>query len=288
MTNHIKIEIAGICIAIESEGELDGWDVEPAYRPFVCDRPADIQLRMLPGNPAIANSPKVFDSSPVWTLHRQGDTIAFKIFDHLNDQKRILVLDPEIRRAELYFPNPGSDFVNPFYGPAIELLLIQYLAQERGLIVHACGIDDGERGLLFVGESGAGKSTLSNLWYRDGGGAVLSDDRIILRKKDGAYWMCGTPWHGEGRFVSPLSARLANIFFLQHDQNNAVRTINRADTVVEFLKASFPPFWDSQGVEFAMAFLSDLTEKVPCRALSFKPDNSIVEFIKAQGAGHKA
>jgi hypothetical protein len=280
MKNHITIEIGGVRIAIESDGSLDDWDVEPAYRPFVCDRPADIYLRMLPGHPAIADSPKVFDSSPVWTLHRQGDTIAFKIFDHLNDQKRILVLDSDIRTAELYFPNPGSDFINPFYGPTIELLLIQYLAQERGMIVHACGIDDGDQGLLFVGESGAGKSTLSNLWYQDGCGPVLSDDRIILRKKDGAYWLYGTPWHGEGRFVSPLSARLAHIFFLRHDQANAVQPLNRADTVVEFLKASFPPFWDAQGVEFAMAFLSDLTEKVPCRALSFKPDNSVVDFIR--------
>ena len=280
MTNHITIEIAGVCIAIESEGGLDDWDVEPAYRPFVCDRQADIHLRMLPGNPAIANSPKVFDSSPVWTLHRQGDATAFKIFDHLNDQKRILVLDSDIQTAQLYFPNPDSNFVNPFYGPAIELLLIEYLAQGRGMIVHACGIADDERGLLFVGESGAGKSTLSNLWYRDGGGAVLSDDRIILRKKDGAYWMHGTPWHGEARFVSPLSAKLAQVFFLQHDQTNAVRPLNRADTVVEFLKASFPPFWDSQGVEFAMAFLNDLTGKVPCQALSFIPDISVINFIK--------
>jgi hypothetical protein len=69
-------------------------------------------------------------------------------------------------------------------------------------------------------------------------------------------------------------------FFLQHDQTNAVRPLNRADTVVEFLKASFPPFWDSQGVEFAMAFLSDLTEKVPCQALSFKPDASIIDFVR--------
>jgi hypothetical protein len=148
------------------------------------------------------------------------------------------------------------------------------------MIVHACGIDDGDQGLLFVGESGAGKSTLSNLWYQDGCGAVLSDDRIILRKKDGAYWMYGTPWHGEARFVSPLSTRLEYTFFLQHDQTNAVRPLNRADTVVEFLKASFPPFWDSQGVEFAMAFLSDLTEKVPCQALSFKPDASIIDFVR--------
>jgi hypothetical protein len=287
MAKSISIEIAGVCITIDSEDGLDDWDVDAAYRPFVCDRPANIQLRMLSGNPAISGSAQVFDSSPIWTLHREGDTTAFKIFDHLNDQKRILVLDPDIRAAKLYFPNPDSDFVNPFYGPTIELLLIQYLAQGRGMIVHACGIDDQGRGMLFVGESGAGKSTLSNIWYQTNGGAVFSDDRIILRKKDGAYWMYGTPWHGEARFVSPRSARLAHIFFLQHDQYNAVRPLNRADTVVEFLKASFPPFWDTEGVEFAMAFLSDLTEAMPCRALSFKPDVSVVDFIRARGAGRR-
>jgi hypothetical protein len=95
--------------------------------------------------------------------------------------------------------------------------------------------------------------------------------------------MHGTPWHGEARFVSPRSVKLEHIFFLQHDHSNAVRSLNRADAVVEFLKASFPPFWDSDDVVFAMAFLSDLTEAVPCQALSFKPDTSVIDFIKAHG-----
>ena len=281
MAKRVTIEIAGVCIAIDSEDGLDDWDIYSAYRPFVCNRKADIHLRMLRGNPAISGSAQVFDSSPIWTLHRQADTTAFKIFGQLNDQKRILVFDPDIHTANLYFPDADGEFVDPFYGPTLELLLIQYLAQERGMIVHACGIDDGGRGMLFVGESGAGKSTLSKLWYQENGAAIFSDDRIILRKKDGEYWMYGTPWHGEARFVSPRSAKLGHIFFLQHDQNNAVRTLNRAGTVVEFLKASFPPFWDSQGVEFAMTFLSDLSEAVPCQELSFKPDAGIVDFVKS-------
>ena len=280
MTNHITIEIAGVRIAIESRSGLDDWNVEASYRPFVCDRPADIYLRMLPGHPAIADSPKVFDSSPVWTLHRQGDTIAFKIFDHLNDQKRILVLDPDIHTVKLYFPSGHADFVTPFYGPTLELLLIQYLARERGLIVHACGIDGDGDGMLFVGESGAGKSTIANLWYQNNGVTILSDDRIILRKKNGVFWMHGTPWHGEARFVSSRSTQLKHIFFLRHDQSNAVRQLSRADRVVEFLKAAFPPFWDSPGVEFAMAFLSDLTENVSCQELSFKPDASVIDFVR--------
>jgi hypothetical protein len=135
--------------------------------------------------------------------------------------------------------------------------------------------------MLFVGESGAGKSTLSNIWHRQNGAAIFSDDRVILKEKEGEYWMYGTPWHGEARFVSARRVKLENIFFLQHDQRNAVRLLNRADAVVEFLKASFPPFWDRDGVAFAMAFLSDLAGAVPCQALSFKPDASIVDFVKS-------
>ena len=280
MARSITFEIAGVSIAIESEAGLDGWDVEAAYRPFASNREADIRLHMLKGSPTIANATQVFDSSPVWTLHQLGETSIFKIYDQLNDEKRFLVVDPDIQTAKLYFPNPNGNFINPFYGPTLELLLIQYLAQERGLIVHACGIDDGSGGMLFVGESGAGKSTISNLWHQNNGTAILSDDRIILRKRNGTFWMHGTPWHGEARFVSPRSTKLDHIFFLKHDQDNAVRPLNRADTVVEFLKASFPPFWDSPGVEFAMAFLSDLTEKVPCQELSFKPDASVIDFIR--------
>jgi hypothetical protein len=280
MARRVTIEIAGISIAIESEAGLDDWKTNAAYRPFLSNRQADIRLRLLQGSPAISGATQVFDSSPVWTLHRQKDTIAFKIYDYLNDQKRILVLDPDIHTVKLYFPSGHADFVTPFYGPTLELLLIQYLAQERGVIVHACGIDGDGEGMLFVGESGAGKSTLSNLWYRSTGVAALSDDRIILRKKNGAFWMYGTPWHGEARFVSSRNTQLKHIFFLRHDQSNAVRQLNRADTVVEFLKASFPPFWNSPGVEFAMAFLSDLTENVSCQELSFKPDASVIDFVR--------
>jgi hypothetical protein len=288
MSKNITIEIAGVSIAIESEAGLDHWDIDTAYQPFVSIREADIRLRMLRGNPAISDSAAVFDSSPIWTLHRQGEASAFKIFDHLNEQKRILVLDSGTRAAKLYFPNADGDFVNPFYGPTLELLVIKYLARERGIIMHACGIDDGGRGMLFVGESGAGKSTMSNLWRRQNGAEIYSDDRIILRKKDGEYCMHGTPWHGETRFGSSCHTKLEHIFLLQHDNNNAVRKLNRADTVVEFLKASFPPFWDSHGVTFAMALMSDLAGAVPCEALSFKPDASIIDFIKAHGARRKA
>jgi hypothetical protein len=57
--------------------------------------------------------------------------------------------------------------------------------------------------------------------------------------------------------------------------------------VLQFLKTSFPPFWDKKGMQCAMEFFNDLAAAVPCRELSFVPDSKVVDFIKAQGAGLK-
>ena len=134
MAKQITFEIAGVSILIDCEDGLDEWAISAAYRPFVSERKADIHLSMLQGNPFASGSTQIFDSSPIWTLHRNGDTPFFKLFDHLSNEKRILVIDSDVRSATLYFPNPGGDFVDPFYGPTLELLMMLYLAQGRGLI----------------------------------------------------------------------------------------------------------------------------------------------------------
>jgi serine kinase of HPr protein (carbohydrate metabolism regulator) len=43
-------------------------------------------------------------------------------------------------------------------------------------------IDDG-KGIAFLGVSGAGKSALANLWKSHPEVAILSDDRVIIRKE---------------------------------------------------------------------------------------------------------
>jgi hypothetical protein len=288
MTKKIHIKIADITIAIKNNIQINDLEIRPAYRPFISNGNPHIRLQMRSGTPDICDEQKVFDSAPIWTLHRKGDTTAIKIYDQLEGQKLVLLFDPQMYTADLYFSETPNEFTNPFDSPALELLMINYLAQERGVIIHACGLDVDGSGILFVGESGAGKSTLSTLWHQANGAEIFSDDRIIVRKKDGDFLMYGTPWHGDAKFASPRGIKLEHIFFLHHDQTNAVRTLKGADQVTKFLKASFPPFWDSQGMEFTMDFFTDLATVVPCAELSFKPDKSVIAFIqKAQGAKPK-
>ena len=134
---------------------------------------------------------------------------------------------------------------------------------------------------LVSAPAGYGKSTLARLWNRQKDVTVLSDDRTIVRKKDGHYWMYGTPWHGEAKFGVPRGVKLEKIFFLRHASRNAIHEVAGAPSVTQLLQCSFPPYWDAAGMEFAMQFFSDLAAAVSCQMLAFTPDRRLIKFIRA-------
>ena len=108
---------------------------------------------------------------------------------------------------------------------------------------------------------------------------VLSDDRTIVRKKNGQYWMYGTPWHGEAKFGAPRGVKLEKIFFLRHASRNVTYAIAGAPAVTQFLQCSFPPYWDAAGMGFAMGFFCKLAAAAACQKLSFTPDNGVIDLI---------
>jgi len=198
--------------------------------------------------------------------------------------ERVMVLNPSLRRGELYVKRPPHDspfIVDPFHGPTAELLMVHYLAQGNGIILHSCGIELGGKGILFVGHSGAGKSTMARLWEDVGSVPILSDDRIIIRKKDGAFWMYGTPWHGEAKFASPHGCPLDKIYFMRHAGKNSIRETGKIEAISRLLTCSFPPYWDTKGMRFTLDFLTDLGTTIPCRELGFHPDRGIIPFVRS-------
>jgi hypothetical protein len=140
----------------------------------------------------------------------------------------------------------------------------------------------GGKGILFVGHSGAGKSTMARLWRGGANVPILSDDRIIVRKKEGVFWMYGTPWHGEGEFASPSGCPVDAIYFLKHARENKVAKTGEIEAASKLLTCSFPPLWDERGMKFTLDFLSELSKGVPCRELGFLPDEGIVPFIRSR------
>ena len=280
MSKDLTFRIADISISIEREVPEADLSIPSTYRFFVANGKADIHLRLQRGKPDIPSQKKIFDCPPIWTLYRHNNISIIKLFSRRPDLKRTLVLQPGLERADLYFGNGSDRFLDPFHGPTMELLMVNYLAQERGIIIHSCAVVLDGRGLLFVGESGAGKSTLATMWDQENGVEVLSDDRTIVRKKGQQFWMYGTPWHGEAKYGSPGAVRLERIFFLGHGPEHSIKQITGIDSVSKFLTCSFPPYWNPPGMEFSMELFSDLAAQVPCEELTFKPERSVLDFIE--------
>ncbi len=279
MSKNMKFRIGDELVSIAGYSPAKNPMVPEAYLPFVSDGKVDLSVRFLRGEPNIKDAQKQFESPPIWTLYNSNGTRIIRIYEKMPGQERIIVLPSGLTSADLYFPTDTDIAVDPFSGPTLELLMINYLARGRGAIIHGCGIEKDGEGFLFIGESGAGKSTIASLWNSEDGIEILSDDRIIVRKSGDKFWMYGTPWHGESQFVSPRGVEIEKMYFLRHGMQNEIHLLNVATSVQQLLQCSFPPFWDSEGIEFALELFSELSAAVPCYQLDFKPDRNVLKYL---------
>jgi hypothetical protein len=267
-------------------GQLDVLE-SPAFRAFASSGRVDVTLDFhLDGIPAglTDGSAPCFDSGGAWQLFSRPGEIIF--LHHLLPPDPptpliVAVFRDDFREGVVYADSARHPEIDPFGYPLAEILLICLASRGRGLLMHACGIDDGGRGYLFTGNSTHGKSTMARLWQqRDA--SILNDDRVLVCKSGDGYCLYGTPWHGDVALVSSLVVPLSRVFFLRHGESNAIRPQSRISATGMLMQRCFPPFWDKSGMDFTLAFCAELAAGVPCEELSFVPDRQVVDFVRRQ------
>jgi hypothetical protein len=282
----LRIEIAKIVFSIVCSEHDVAIQFDDSYRKFISAAAPEIVLKIhfTDFSEFISQKKKrIFDSYGPWSLYDIDGKRAIVIgtSDWTEIPSRIAVFEDgkqviDIFAEEGYHANGSA--IDPLQYPLAEVLMMCLLAQGRGVMMHACGVIDGERGYLFAGNSGHGKSTLAKLWKNKA--LILNDDRIILREHQGSLLMYGTPWRGDYRDVSPLSVPLEKIFFLRHGYNNKVNQKKSMESLSALFSRSFPPFWDAQGIRFTLDFCTQLAETIPCYELEFFPDQKITDFVR--------
>jgi hypothetical protein len=272
---------------ISSDLPAETPPLEQAYRDFLRSReePHIIIHAHYDGLPQIPlrDEDRIFDSQMVWSLYRVDGRNVFALksptFGLL--PYCVGIFDGDFRRGEVYSAvRETANGLPPHLleFPLLQLLMVCLLAQGRGLMVHACGIDDGGRGYLFAGNSTDGKTTMARLWKDHA--IILNDDRIVLRQHEGRFWMYGTPWHGEYRGVSPRGLPLEQVFFLRHAKADDIHRVEGAKAASMLLTRCFPPLWDAAGMSFTLDFCAQLAADVPCHELGFVPDESVVDLVR--------
>jgi hypothetical protein len=229
-----------------------------------------------------------FESGGLWSVFDEGATHTFCFSTPAlgSAPYKSLRIDRQFQHGELTIRRDcfrTSGPVYPLEYPLDELLMIHRLAQGEGVEVHAMGLVERGRGHLFLGHSGAGKSTFARLWKRDSGALVLSDDRIILRVRDGRIWMYGTPWHGDAGIASPEAAPLCRAYLLEHGIKTELTRVSKGSAAAELLARSFVPHYSAPAMNFTLSFLERVARETPCYVFRFLPDRSAVEAIRDGG-----
>jgi hypothetical protein len=280
------VEIAGLVFAIHSDGLEETVRLGTSYQDFLCAGEPEVilhaQYEGLPPIP-LRDEDKVFDSETVWRLYRIDGRYAIVLGASTSGLHpyRIALFDDDFRHVEVYSEpaqRPDGMLPDPLEYLLSQVLMICLLAQGRGLMMHACGIDDDGRGYLFAGNSTHGKTTTARLWQDQA--TVLNDDRIVLRQREGRFWMYGTPWHGDYTGVSPEGVPLEKVFFLCHAGDNQARRVAGAEAASMLLTRCFPPLWDAAGMGFTLDFCAQLAGAVPCYDLGFLPDARAVDYVR--------
>ena len=286
--NPLVFKIAEIVFALSRTPAVISPLIAGAYRDFLCAEEPQVSIQIsYHGIPhmLLRDQSKVFDSELVWSLYEQDGKKAFALWSPSAGPRpyQLAIFKGDFSQGEIFHRSSKTrmapkDIASSLGFPLSEVLMVCLLAQERGLMVHACGVDDGGRGYLFAGNSTHGKTTMARLWK--GQARILNDDRIVLRQREGRLWMYGTPWHGEYSSVSPHGVPLAKIFFLRHNHANHIHQIAGATAASMLLARCFPPLWDAKGMHFTLDLCASLAETAPCYELGFTPDSSVVDFIR--------
>jgi hypothetical protein len=227
----------------------------------------------------------VFDSGGTWSIYQSHGKYILCLRSHQKNNLpyKLAILEHDFKSGDIYIKHDEfaqSHYLYPLTYPLDELLMINLLSLGRGVLLHACGINDNGRGILFAGTSGAGKSTLANLWKGKNGVIILSDDLIIVRKIKDQILMYGTPWHGDAKMSSPRGVSLDKIFFIKHDNKNTFLSLKSIEAASNLLVRSFPTFWNPSGMQYTLRLISELAMKVPCYELGFVPDKNVLEFVE--------
>jgi len=282
---HVNLAIGDIGIVLVPHTDDAEFEFDERLAPFVSSARPDITLRVDCGPiPRLQTSALLFETGQTWALYRAQERLVY-VLRLAGDAglDRVAELEPDLRYGTIYLgpPKSGRDrCVFPLVYPLGELLVAHYLSLYGGLLVHACAVSDRGRGLLFAGTSGAGKSTISRLWRGAEGVHQLSDDRVILREKDGRFWVYGTPWHGDAKVASPEATLLERVYILQHGIRNQATCLKPRDAISRLLVRSFPTYWDPAGMARTLAFLAELTQSVPCYDLAFLPNQGAVDYVR--------
>ncbi len=291
------LSIGNIHFAIDSQYPIRILSaVENTHSEFRCILPpesADIirfNISVIPDNySGLSERGKLLGETISWMVYESGAGREL-VWGGLGDDAYMwrAIISPDRLSATVYV---GKDCIDDYNGTPVlkdivnyplDELLFMYAASGRdGLLVHSAGCTVyNDIGIVFCGKSRAGKSTISKQLIRDNDFSLLSDDRIILHKKDNEYFMSGTPWPGEAGIAVNKTVPLRALLFLKQSAENRLEAIAASDAFKQLLPVSTIPWHERELLPDVLDFCNSIAEDIPAFDIYFSKEEGVAEVVK--------
>ena len=157
------------------------------------------------------------------------------------------------------------------YAPYIQLLhhVAEALIDYDCLLLHAAVIEVDGRAYAFSAPSGTGKSTHVALWKRHFGdrARIVNGDKPFLRRIDGTWFACASPWVGKENWQTKEDVPLDAICFLEQGSTNAIRPVDEKEETDRLVFQLDPPE-DPKRTEAWLNLIGKLIKEAPCSLLT--------------------
>ncbi len=280
----LRLNIGDIIVSIVSDR---GFIIKELRAPFVTSKRPDVvgYVRHDLGSDVFAGqlTDKVMSGGHFgWDLYRwHGSYVVLYEGPETSTPEAVWVLGSDSAPFELHMRSQPSDWQPHSSGYYfLKVPIMQVLPERHGVMLHACGVADGERGMLFVGPSGAGKTTIARLWSNLGKARVLNDEYCIVRVVKGQLWLYATPWVGSGGFCSFGRVPLEGVFFIEHGKETERVAVSEIEAISRLMSQAFLPLWDKTKVQLVLDTCVDLVQSVSCYRLPFVPDEGVVQLLR--------
>ncbi len=287
----IRFAVADILLEVRSSVSAATLGIEERFRPFLsgaAESDEKVVIHWREGDPTdLPDARLIYEPGDQWRMYAGLDgrlfhaRITYAPAEDGSATEALLSANATWNEVWLTERPHGASWSSLLTLGAGELIVRTRILFARGIVFHAAGIEDGGRGVVFVGHSGAGKSTMAALWSDVAGTRPMNDDRVAVRLKDGAVTAYGLPWGGAAGIASNVRAPLSAIFVLEQSSENEVVALPKISSIPLLLARSYLPYWDEGLMRRALEVVEELVERVPAYRLRWRPEPSVVPLVRS-------
>ena len=188
----------------------------------------------------------------------------------------------EERKKTPGFPNDMLENTSIYRNICKEILMYD------GLFLHSAAISVDNEAYLFTADSGTGKTTHMNLWLERFGerAFVINGDKPIIRKKDGVFYACGTPWCGKEMLNKNVCVPLKGIGIISRSAENNAQKLDGRDAFLFLVTQTIHPNGMAYGERF-LKIMNSLISEIPVYRLNCNMNPSACDTAYAAMNGEK-